>query len=82
MEIDRILELYADKIKEIDYELISLKDGKLHFYNNKKEKEITIDSNNVYSIKRLTKEEQNVFFNIFEESTETVKKITCKEDKQ
>lgn len=74
MEIDKILELYADKIKKINYELIPFKDGKLHFYNSKKEKEITIDNKNVYSIRRLTKEEQNVFFDIFEELTGTVKK--------
>lgn len=69
MTIDEILELYTDKIKKMNYELVPLKDGKLHFYNNKKEKEITIDTENIYSIRRLTKEEKDVFFAIFEELT-------------
>lgn len=74
MVIDEILELYADKIKKINYELVDLKDGKLHFYNDKKQKEITIDTQNIYSIRRLTKEEKNVFFDIFEELTGIAKK--------
>lgn len=74
MAIDEILELYADKIKKLNYELMYLKDGKLHFYNDKKEKEIIIDTENIYSIRRLTKEEKNVFFDIFEELTGIAKK--------
>lgn len=74
MSIDEILELYTDKIKKINYELVPLKDGKLHFYNSKKEKEITIDTENIYSIRRLTKEEKEVFFDIFEELTGIAKR--------
>lgn len=72
--IDEILELYQNKLKKINYELIPLNDGKLHFYNNKKEKEITIDTQNIWSIKRLTKEEKDVFFDIFEELTGIAKR--------
>ena len=74
MSIDEILELYTDKIKKLNYELVPLKDGKLHFYNSKKEKEITIDTENIYSIRRLTKEEKDVFFDIFEELTGIAKR--------
>ena len=74
MSIDEILELYTDKIKKLNYELVPLKDGKLHFYNSKKEKEITIDTENIYSIRRLTKEEKEVFFDIFEELTGIAKR--------
>lgn len=74
MAIDEILETYADRLKKINYELVPSKDGKLHFYNDKKEKEITLDTRDIWSIKRLTKEEKDVFFDLFEELTGIAKR--------
>lgn len=66
--MESIKEKTADEMfEELGYEKIDLNDEKYHYYNDKKDKELTFMNNNCYSQKRLTKDEEKAMIKKLDE---------------